>query len=100
MSDPCIRAVSDEQVLGSNRYLECEERAKAFKAPVMSAFSESPIFHKNKKRNYTNQIRSSAAAKVVKAPTIIAGCIDVLNEFVVDSKRSFKSKKRFDDETT
>jgi hypothetical protein len=29
MSDPCIWAMSDEQVLGSNRYLEGEERAKA-----------------------------------------------------------------------
>jgi hypothetical protein len=40
--------VSDEQVLGPNRYLEGEERAKAFKAPVMTAFSEAPIFYKEK----------------------------------------------------
>jgi hypothetical protein len=48
MSDPCVWAVSDEQVLGPNRYLEGEERAKAFKAPVMTAFSEAPIFYKEK----------------------------------------------------
>ena len=33
--------MSDEQVLGPNRYLEGEERAKAFKAPVMTAFSDA-----------------------------------------------------------
>ena len=77
-------------MLGPNCYLESEERAKAFKAPVMTAFSEDPFFHT--RGNYTNQIRSSAAAKVVKAPTIIAGCIDTLNKFVVD-RRSFKDKK-------
>ena len=38
--------MSDEQVLGPNRYLESEEWAKAFKAPVITAFSEAPIFHK------------------------------------------------------
>ena len=90
MSDPCVWAVSDEQVLGPNRYLEGEERTEAFKAPVMTAFSEGPIFFT--RGNYTNQIRSSAAAKVIKVPTIIAGCIDTLNEFVVD-KRSFKNMK-------
>ena len=49
MSDPCVWTVSDEQVLGPNRYLEGEERAEAFKAPVMTAFGErSQIFHKRK----------------------------------------------------
>jgi hypothetical protein len=88
MSDPCVWAVSDEQVLGPNRYLEGEEGAKAFKAPVMNAFSKESFT----RGNYTNQIRSSAAANVVKAPTIIAGCIDALNEFVVDM-RLLKNKK-------
>ena len=59
MSDPCVRAVSDEQVLGPNRYLESEERAKAFKAPVMMAVSEVPIFHKRRLHQpYTQQRRS------------------------------------------
>jgi hypothetical protein len=89
MSHPCVWAVSDEQVLGPNRYLESEERAKAFKAPVLMAISAAPI---SQEENYTNQIRSSAAAKAVKAPTNIAGCIDTLNEFVIDI-RSLKSKK-------
>ena len=42
----CSPILSDEQVLGPNRYLESEEWAKAFKAPVITAFSEAPIFHK------------------------------------------------------
>jgi hypothetical protein len=47
----------------------------------------------------TNQRRRSAAARVIKAPKIITGCIDALKGFVVN-KPSFKSRKWFDDENT
>jgi len=36
--------------------------------------------------------------RVIKAPTIIVGCIDTLKDFVVD-KRSLKNRKLFDDKT-
>jgi hypothetical protein len=87
--------VSNEQVLRSNRYLEGEEWTKAFKAPAMMVFSKASI---HKGEMVTNQMRSSAAVRVIKAPTIIVGCIDTLKDFVVD-KRSLKNRKFFDDKT-
>jgi hypothetical protein len=47
MSDPCVWAMGDQQVLRSNRYFEGKEWAKAFEAPVITAFNETPI-HKEK----------------------------------------------------